>query len=438
MDPRSLALFVILIALSSFFSASETAFTAIPLHRASAFLRDKLAGSTALYKLKLNPERMLIAILIGNNIVNIFAASLATVISLDIAAKINFEGTAIITVSTIVVTILVLLFGEIFPKTFATRHADRISLLIAPFYTFLIKLLFPIVRILERMMKGISKKEKKNQVSESDLEAFIDLSRKSGILDADEGQMINKLLNFDELTAEEVMTPRIKIKALDDSKTLDEAIAILTDYHFSRIPVYHQHVDAIDRVVMIKELLRLKKTKSWETPISELPLTPIMKVPRSQPIDSLLEKFQKTHKHIAVVVDEYGGVEGIVSLEDIIEEVFGEIQDEQDEEVSTIKTTESWALICQSYVRMDEVLSELSLHFDNLGLEDEFESESLSYFITSYLERFPVVGEQIRIPLHFHEDLDAQQNKDLLLKVLWVKKNIVWEIEVAIQDREKN
>ncbi len=393
MDPRSLALFVILIALSSFFSASETAFTAIPLHRASAFLRDKLAGSTALYKLKLNPERMLIAILIGNNIVNIFAASLATVISLDIAAKINFEGTAVITISTIVVTILVLLFGEIFPKTFATRHADRISLLIAPFYTFLIKLLFPIVRILERMMKGISKKEKKNQVSESDLEAFIDLSRKSGILDADEGQMINKLLNFDELTAEEVMTPRIKIKALDDSKTLDEAIAILTDYHFSRIPVYHEHIDTIDRVVMIKELLRLKKTKSWETPIRELPLAPIMKVPRSQPIDSL---------------------------------------------VSTIKTTESWALICQSYVRMDEVLSELSLHFDNLGLEDEFESESLSYFITSYLERFPVVGEQIRIPLHFHEDLDAQQNKDLLLKVLWVKKNIVWEIEVAIQDREKN
>lgn len=438
MDPRSLLLFIILIALSSFFSASETAFTAIPLHRASAFLKDKIPGSKSLYKLKHHPERMLIAILIGNNIVNIFAASLATVISLDIAAKINFEGTAIITVSTIVVTILVLLFGEIFPKTFATRHADRISLLIAPFYTLLIKLLFPIVRILERMMKGISKKEKKSLISESDLEAFIDLSRKSGILDADEGQMINKLLNFDELTAEEVMTPRIKIKALDDSKTLDEAIAILTDYHFSRIPVYRDHIDTIDRVVMLKELLRLKKTKPWETIISELQLSPIMKVPRSQPIDSLLEKFQKTHKHIAVVVDEYGGVEGIVSLEDIIEEVFGEIQDEQDEEVATIKTTDSWSLVCQSYVRMDELLSELSLHFDNLGIEDEFESESLSYFITSYLERFPMTWEEIRLPLSFHEDLDAQQHKDMLLKVLRLKKNIIWEIEVSIVDRQNN
>lgn len=281
---------------------------------------------------------MLIAILIGNNIVNIFAASLATVISLDIADKINFEGTAVITIATIVVTILVLLFGEIFPKTFATRHADRISLLVAPLYTLLIKLLFPIIWLLEQMMKGITKKEKKNLISESDLEAFIELSKKSGILDADEGKMINKLLNFDELTAEDVMTPRTRIKALDDEKTLDEAIELLTEYHFSRIPVYHEHIDTIDRVVMIKELLRLKKSTSGETPLHQLQLSPIMKVPRSQPIDSLLEKFKKTHKHIAVVVDEYGGVEGIVSLEDIIEEVFGEIQDEQDEEVSTIKT----------------------------------------------------------------------------------------------------
>lgn len=118
------------------------------------------------------------------------------------------------------------------------------------------------------------------------------------------------------------MTPRIKIKALDDKTSLEQAIQILTEYHYSRIPIYHETIDAIDRVVTLKELLRFTKKYSSETLLSDIQMSPIIRIPRSQPIDSLLEKFQKTHKHIAVVMDEYGGVEGIVSLEDIIEEVF--------------------------------------------------------------------------------------------------------------------
>ena len=118
------------------------------------------------------------------------------------------------------------------------------------------------------------------------------------------------------------MTPRIKIKALSDENTLTEAIEILTEYHYSRIPVYHETIDTIDRVVTLKELLRLSKKHDSETLLSSIQIAPIIKIPRSQPIDTLLEKFQKTHKHIAVVMDEYGGVEGIVSLEYIIEDVF--------------------------------------------------------------------------------------------------------------------
>ncbi len=137
------------------------------------------------------------------------------------------------------------------------------------------------------------------------------------------------------------MTPRIKIKSLADEHSLEEAIKILTEYRYSRIPVYHESIDAVDRIVTLKELLRLSQKHALTTPIAELSLSPIIKVPRSQPIDSLLEKFQKTHKHIAVVVDEYGGVEGIVTLEDIIEEVFGEIQDETDEELTPITKNES-------------------------------------------------------------------------------------------------
>lgn len=220
------------------------------------------------------------------------------------------------------------------------------------------------------------------------------------------------------------MTPRIKIKALDDEQTLKEAITLLTDYRYSRIPVYHENIDNIDRIVTLKELLRFNKKYPNDYPIANLQISPIIKIPRSQPIDSLLEKFQKTHKHIAVVMDEYGGVEGIVTLEDIIEEVFGEIQDETDEEITPIKRNEdSNQIICQSYVRVDELLTELGLQFDDLGLDTEFESETLSYLITSSLERFPLTGEELLFSLHNSEE--GKENRSLIFKVLWVKKSII-------------
>ena len=389
MDPLSLLLFVILIFLSMFFSASETAFTSVPMHKASVFLKEKKSWAKSLYKLKLKPERVLIAILIWNNIVNIFAASLATVIAMDIAI-----------------------------------------------YTVLIKILFPLIFVLERMMKGLTKKERKNLISESDLEAFIELSKKAGVFTDWEDQKIKKLLTLDELTAEEIMTPRIKIKSIDDQCSLDDAIEKLSGYHYSRIPVYHESIDTIDRIVTLKELLRLKKEHSWSTLLSQLTLNPIIQVPRSQPIDSLLQKFQKTHKHIAVVLDEYGGVDGIVSLEDIIEEVFWEIQDESDEELTPIKRNEDWTLICQSYVRMDELLNVLGLHPDEIELDDEYEAETLSYFITSSFERFPSSWEKISLDIHLHDDLENKTHSTLEFKVLWVKRNVIWEVQVVVKNQE--
>ena len=436
MDPLSLIAFLILILLSMFFSWSETAFTSVPIHKVNALVKEKNTWAKALAKLKHKPERMIIAILIWNNIVNTATASLATVISLWIAQWINYEQGTVVTIATIIVTILLLLFWEIFPKTFATTHCEKISLLIAPFYTRLIKILYPLIIVLEWMMKGLNKKEKKNAISESDLEAFIDLSKQSGIFDHGQDMKIKKLLALDDLTAEDVMTPRIKIKALDDDNTLDEAINIITEYHYSRIPVYHETIDSIDRIVTLKELLRLKKKNKGSTLISELKLAPIAKIPRSQPIDTLLEKFQKTHKHIAVIVDEYGWVEGIVSLEDIIEEVFWEIQDETDEDIPPIlKGEKDTELICQSYVRLDEVLTTLGIQFEDLWLDDEFESETLSYLITSSFERFPNTGEELQLPLQTWDE--KEKNLFLTFKVLRVKKSIVWELEVSIKN-EKN
>ena len=232
------------------------------------------------------------------------------------------------------------------------------------------------------------------------------------------------------------MTPRIKIKSIDDQCSLDDAIEKLSGYHYSRIPVYHESIDTIDRIVTLKELLRLKKEHSWSALLSQLTLNPIIKVPRSQPIDSLLQKFQKTHKHIAVVLDEYGGVDGIVSLEDIIEEVFWEIQDESDEELTPIKRNEDWTLICQSYVRMDELLNVLGLHPDEIELDDEYEAETLSYFITSSFERFPSSWEKISLDIHPHDDLENKTHSTLEFKVLWVKRNVIWEVQVVVKNQE--
>ena len=437
MDPLSLIFFLILILLSMFFSWSETAFTSVPIHKVNALVKEKKSWARALSKLKHNPERMIIAILIWNNIVNTATASLATVISLSIAQGINYEQWTVVTIATIVVTILLLLFWEILPKTFATTHAEKISLLIAPFYTRLIKILYPLIIVIEWLMKGLNKKERKNAVSESDLEAFIELSKQSWIFDHDQDKKIKRLLSLDELTAEDIMTPRIKIKALDDDISLDDAIQELTDLHYSRIPVYHETIDSIDRIVTLKELLRFRRKTKWEVLLSDLKLTPISKIPRSQPIDTLLEKFQKTHKHIAVIVDEYGWVEGIVSLEDIIEEVFGEIQDETDEEVTPIQKLDNGVdLICQSYVRMDELLEVLWIQFEDLGLDDEFESETLSYLLTSSFERFPIAWEELQLPFQMSDEND--KSVFLTFKVLWIKKSIIWELEVSVKDENNN
>lgn len=435
MDPRALLLFVVLILLSMFFSGSETAFTSIPMHKVTAFIKDKKKWAKSLYKLKHQSEKMLITILIGNNIVNISAASLATLLSVQFAKSIWFSQWMVVTISTIVVTILILLFWEIFPKTFANQHSERISLFVAPIYIKLIKIFYPVIFLIEKLMKLFNKKwEKTLKISESDFDAFVELSRKSWALDKWEDIKIKKLLDLDELTAEEVMTPRVKIKALKDNISLNSAIQEATDSPYSRIPIYNKTIDDIDRIVTFKDLIKYKNEFSGNEKLKNIDLEKIIKIPSTQPVNSILEKFQKTHKHLWLVIDEFGGVEWIITLEDIIEEVFGEIQDENDEELLSIRK-ENWsdAIICQSYVRVDEMLNAMELDFNNFELDEELESTTLWYFITSYLERFPQQWEEIRLPIHISTEIDDSIQKELVIKILSAQKNIIWEVRVFVE-----
>lgn len=444
MDPFSIISFVILILLSMFFSGSETALTSIPQHKVDTFSKQRKHWVKYLRYCKNESDKVLMAILIWNNIVNIGSASLATAISIGIAESINFNQGLVVWIATAIVTILILIFGEIVPKTYAQEHSESISLKIAPFYFYLTKILTPIIWCLSLLTKKINKKSENSQeISQEEVEAFIEKAVESDAVEEDTFENIKKMLNFNDITVWEAMTPRVRICAVNDELTIDQAIEKLLTFHYTRIPVYHERIDDIDRVVTLKELLNLSKKYSWDVKLKDLILYPIHKIPSPTPVNVALEKFKMSHKHIALVMDEYGWVDGIISLEDIIEEIFGNIQDESDVEISPIRKVWKSSWVVSPFIRIDEFLEESKLTFEELWLdEEEFDGETLSYLITSLLEDFPSEGEEIEISLKEVNDeeisfLKKWEDKNILerklvIKVKQIEDNTIWDLRISI------
>jgi len=369
---------------------------------------------------------------------------LATAISIGIAETINFNQGLVVWIATAIVTILILIFGEIVPKTYAQDHSESISLKIAPFYFYLTKILTPIIWCLSLLTKKINKKSENSQeISQEEVEAFIEKAVESDAVEEDTFENIKKMLNFNDITVWEAMTPRVRICAVNDELTIDQAIEKLLTFHYTRIPVYHERIDDIDRVVTLKELLNLSKKYSWDVKLKDLILYPIHKIPSPTPVNVALEKFKMSHKHIALVMDEYGWVDGIISLEDIIEEIFGNIQDESDVEISPIRKVWKNSWVVSPFIRIDEFLEESKLTFEELWLnEDEFDWETLSYLITSLLEWFPSEWEEIEIPLKeirdeeiwFLRKDDERElpKRSLIIKVKQVEDNTIWDLRISI------
>ena len=447
MDPLSIIIFVILILLSMFFSGSETALTTIPQHKVDTFIKQRKRWASYLKFCKNEAEKVLMAILIWNNIVNVASASLATTISIGIADTIWFNQWLIIWIATAVVTILILIFGEIVPKTYAQQHSEKISLKIAIFYFYFTKILTPIIRCLSFLTKKINKKNADEQeISQEEVEAFMERAVESDAVEEDTYENIKKMLNFSDITVWEAMTPRIRINSISDLLTINQAIEKLLTFHYTRIPIYHESIDDADRVVTLKELLNLSKKQSWDTLLKDLILYPILKIPATTPINVAMEKFKTSHKHIALVMDEYGWVDWIISLEDIIEEIFGNIQDESDVEITPIRKVWKTSWIVSSFVRIDEFLEESKLTFEELWLdENEFDGETLSYLITSILERFPSVWEQISIPLKIIDNdsvFDGREimkkneksipERNLIIRVNQIDDNTIGDLRISI------
>ena len=444
MDPFSIISFVILILLSMFFSGSETALTSIPQHKVDTFAKQHKRWAKYLKYCKKENDKVLMAILIWNNIVNIGSASLATAISIGIAAWVNFNQWFVVWIATAIVTILILIFGEIVPKTYAQQNSETLSLKIAPFYFYLTKILSPIIRCLSLLTRKFNKKsENEHEISQEEVEAFMERAVESDAVEEDTYENIKKMLNFSEITVWEAMTPRVRICAVHDNLTISQAIEKFLTFHYTRIPVYHKWIDDADKVVTLKELLNLQKKHGWDTKLKDLVLYPIHKIPSTTPIDVAMEKFKTSHKHVALVMDEYGWVDWIISLEDIIEEIFGNIQDENDVEIIPIKKVwkNSWNV--SPFVRIDEFLEESKLTFEELWLdEDVYDWETFSYLITSLLEDFPSEWEEIEIPLKTINDeeirfLKKDEEKEvperkLVIKVKQVEDNTIWELKISI------
>ena len=380
---------VFLLALSAFFSASETALTSLGKLKTKSLIERKKSLSAWLN----NPNSLLTTILVGNNIVNISAAVLLTFILIQLFG----ETTAgkIGAISTGMMTFLILVFGEIAPKTYARENAEKVALRAIELLSFFFYILFPLVKLflfiagqIIRVCGG-EKKRFEPFMTEDELRGLIGMGGKEGILEEEKKEMLEGVFELGETKVREIMIPRPDIVAVEIGADLDEVHRVAMSAGHSRILVFKGKIDNVVGILYVKDLLSLWP-KGEKKPLSELMRTPYF-IPEGKRVDELLREFKSKKIHIAVVVDEYGGTAGLVTLEDLIEEIVGEIEDEYDhtKEEEIIILTDRIAVVSGR-----AHIGEINEKFD-ISLPEKDGIETVGGVITDYLGYVPSKGEDI-------------------------------------------
>jgi len=321
----------VLIVFSAFFSLSETALLSVNRIRARHLAETGNKHAKVLIKLLENPELFLTAILIGNNVVNISASVLATDIAL------GFYGETGLAIATGIMTLFILVFGEIFPKTLASRNAENIALIVAGPITTIITIFKPIVWFLTTIINflillfGGKERVKHPFVTEEMIEMMLKVGEKEGTIEKHEREIISNVFDFTDEKAHGVMTPREKIISIDESETLDIALSIINKSGHSRIPVYRNDFDNIVGMIYAKDFLKFRTQDLYKIKVMQV-LRPLLVVKAGRDISSILKELQQTKMNLAIVIDNNMKVIGLVSIEDILEELVGEIFDESDVE----------------------------------------------------------------------------------------------------------
>lgn len=392
-DPQILITIVVLLILSAVFSASETAIMSLTPAKVRTLVSGHRKGAKFLAKLKHAHHRTLITILVGNNFVNISAASLTTVF-----VTAWFDSSAV-GWATGLLTIVVLIFGEIVPKSFATTYSERIALTLSfPLYA-LGLILMPLIFILDVLVKALltlTGSETKQLVTDEELIAMASIGEEEGSLDSQERELIENVLEFNDIQVEDIMTPRVHIDAMPEDYDLDEATQFILHHTHTRIPVYRETLDNIVGICSVKHLMSwrndLTEDELDEVTLRQVDLKAPLRVDSQTNVQDMFKKFKKKRTHIAIVVDKAGKTVGLVTMEDIIEEIVGDILDEEDhEETTRIMEIKPGFYALSGRVELDEL-------YELTGLSFDFPMyKTLSFLLIEQLGQLPKKGQRIII-----------------------------------------
>lgn len=371
-------LLLVLVAFSAFFSASETAYTSVSRVRLKTLANTGSRRATLALKLSERYDALISTILIGNNIVNILSTSLATVVF------IRFFGDAGVSVSTVVMTVVILMFGEITPKCVARERGEGIALAVAPPLMAIMKLLTPLVFLSTRwraLVGRVMRPGKTRGITAEELLTFVEEAQSEGEINESEGEIIRSAIAFDDLTAQDILTPRVDLAVVHRDDTPEQIADTFRACGYSRLPVCGQSVDDIVGVLHERDFF----LRAPGTGVEELMTSPEM-VPPSVRLPALLQLLQRTKTHMAIVIDEYGGVQGVVTVEDILEELVGEIWDEHDQVCEEIVPLSDGATLAAGSASLERLLA-------RFGVEREFESTTVGGWVSEELGRLPVEGD---------------------------------------------
>lgn len=384
-----LIILAVLILLSALFSSAETSLTTSNKLKIQSLADQGSKRARILLKISEDSGKMLSAILIGNNLVNNAATALTT------SLIIQLFGNSAVGIATGVITLLILIFGEISPKTLATIHSEKMALLYAPLIHFLMKIFTPVIFIVNKLSMGVlfllrvNPDQKVNTMTEHELRTIVDVSHEDGVIESEEKEMIYNVFDMGDAKAKDIMVPRVHVTFADINSTYDELIEIFREDKFTRLPIYEETTDNVVGTINMKDLLLYNYNDKKDFHVRDI-LREAYFTYEYKSISELLVEMRQASINIAIVLDEYGETAGLITLEDLLEEIVGEIHDEYDEnEEEFVRQINDREYIIEGSMNLDDLNDSLGL---NLSSEDY---DSLGGFIIEHLDRLPEQGDEL-------------------------------------------